>query len=89
MNEVNQTRKRAAVSGPQFMGLSSPVVAQEIAKLPGYKECREAMRAEERAKSANKRRKKKKEALFFLSFFQMRQDRDELMHFAFYLTDQC
>ena len=63
VNEVNQTRKRAAVSGPQFMGLSSPVVAQEIAKLPGYKECREAMRAEERAKSANKRRKKKKEAL--------------------------
>jgi hypothetical protein len=63
VNEVSQTRKRAAVSGPQFMGLSSPEVAQEIAKLPGYKECREAMRAEERAKSANKRRKKKKEAL--------------------------
>ena len=77
VNEVNQTRKRAAVSGPQFMGLSSPVVAQEIAKLPGYKECREAMRAEERAKSANKRRKKKKEALFFLSKGEKEKEKEK------------
>ena len=77
VNEVNQTRKRAAVSGPQFMGLSSPVVAQEIAKLPGYKECREAMRAEERAKSANKRRKKKKEALFFLSKGELEKEKEK------------
>ena len=45
MNEVAKTRKRAAVSGPQFLGLSSPVVAREIAKLPGYHECRAAMQA--------------------------------------------
>lgn len=45
VNNVARTRKRAAVSGPQFLGLSSPIVAAEIAKLPGYRECREAMNA--------------------------------------------
>ena len=43
VNNVARTRKRAAVSGPQFLGLSSPIVAAEIAKLPGYDECREMM----------------------------------------------
>ena len=45
VNERAQTRKRAAVSGPQFLGLTSPAVAEEIAKLPGYAECRRAMDA--------------------------------------------
>ena len=36
VNKVAKTRKRAAVSGPQFLGLSHPAVAQEIAKLPGH-----------------------------------------------------
>ena len=43
VNNVARTRKRAAVSGPQYLGLSSPVVQAEIAKLPGYRECRRAM----------------------------------------------
>ena len=45
VNERARTRKRAAVSGPQFLGLTSPAVAEEIAKLPGYAECRRAMDA--------------------------------------------
>jgi len=44
VNEMSQTRRRCAVSGPQFLGLSDPTVAQEIAKLPGYAECRERQR---------------------------------------------
>lgn len=36
VNEAARTRVRSSVSGPQFLGLSSPVVAAEIAKLPGY-----------------------------------------------------
>jgi len=40
VNETARTRVRSSVSGPQFLGLSSPVVAAEIAKLPGYAEAR-------------------------------------------------
>ena len=40
VNETARTRARSSVSGPQFLGLSSPVVAAEIAKLPGYAEAR-------------------------------------------------
>ena len=40
VNEAARTRARSSVSGPQFLGLSSPVVAAEIAKLPGYAEVR-------------------------------------------------
>ena len=40
VNETARTRKRSSVSGPQFLGLSSPVVAAEIAKLPGYARAR-------------------------------------------------
>lgn len=43
VNVRAKTRKKAAVSGPQFLGLSLPEVAEEIAKLPGYAECVEAM----------------------------------------------
>jgi hypothetical protein len=45
VNEKSQTRKRTAVSGPQFLGLTAPVVVNEIAKLPGYAACVEHMRA--------------------------------------------
>ena len=43
VNVRAKTRKKAAVSGPQFLGLSLPEVAEEIAKLPGYAECVESM----------------------------------------------
>ena len=45
VNVRAKTRKKAAVSGPQFLGLSLPEVAEEIAKLPGYAECIESMAA--------------------------------------------
>lgn len=43
VNERAMTRKRSSVSGPQFLGLSSPVVAAEIAKLDGYAAARAAL----------------------------------------------
>eukprot|EP00958_Prasinococcus_capsulatus_P009773 scaffold950_cov340-Prasinococcus_capsulatus_cf.AAC.6 len=40
VNNKTNSRRRVAVSGPQFLGLSDPAVAKELAKLPGYEECR-------------------------------------------------
>ena len=53
VNETAKTRKRSSVSGPQFLGLSSPVVAAEIAKLPGYAEARAELE-ERRARRGGK-----------------------------------
>lgn len=40
VNNKTNSRRRVAVSGPQFLGLSDSAVAKELAKLPGYDECR-------------------------------------------------
>ena len=53
VNETAKTRKRSSVSGPQFLGLSSPVVAAEIAKLPGYAQARAELE-ERRARRGGK-----------------------------------
>ena len=52
VNEQAQTRKRSSVSGPQFLGLSSPVVAAEIAKMEGYAEARAALEKRKEKKNS-------------------------------------